>query len=72
MHRVFTCYVSVPLYTKIYFELEVGQEFWKKKKILNFIGGCGGYILIKSKWFQNTKFLELAPWFPTQGFALDP
>ena len=32
MHRVFMCYVSVPLYTKIYFELEVGQDFLKKKK----------------------------------------
>ena len=38
--------------------------------------GCGEYILIKSKWFQITKSLELTGTLPTlvphQGFLPDP
>ena len=36
---------------------------------------CGGYILIKSKWFQSTKSLEITGTLPTlvpeQGFVLE-
>ena len=36
------------MHSKIYFELEFRQHFWKQICWINLITGCGGYILIKS------------------------
>ena len=48
--------------------------FEKKTYWISFMTGCGGYILIKSKWFQSTKSLKLlGSLLPGrhQGFAPD-
>ena len=44
---------------KIYFKLEFRQHFRKKVSWVSFVIGFRGYILIKSKWFQSSKSLEL-------------
>ena len=52
------------MYAKIYYEFWFWQNFWNinmlnKKCWISFITGSGGYIFIKSKWFQSTTSLEL-------------
>ena len=39
--------------------LNLGNIFEKKISWISFMIGFGGYILIKSKWFQSSKSLEL-------------
>ena len=64
------------MYAKFTSNSNLGKIFEKKKiRWISFITCCGGYILIRSKWFQSTKSLELPgtlPPGPHQGFALDP
>ena len=39
-------------------------KIFEKRCWISFITGCGGYILIKSKWFQSTKSFKLLGSFP--------
>ena len=55
-------WVLVPLQSlklEFFLLLKILGKIFEKICWISFITGCGGYILIKSLWFQSTKSLEL-------------